>query len=195
MIGDVTLERWAEGKAVGVSTGGFCEVLQGSTARGEGVVILTGTCEIISDKMKAKFPAVYRRIHSTGELTWMSQADIGKYFRKFLERFVPKMTNEKWEEKESQFLGCPCWSPGQDISIDMLKQFLMRQITESKCQNLGDFLDNGSGSDARSFRVSQVHLDQFFNLVCDGDSAKAFLEHYAPVHVSMPDPTRESVSQ
>lgn len=102
-----TLERWAEGKAVGVSPGGFCEVLQGSTARGEGVVILTGTPEIISDKMKAKFPAVYRRIDETGELTWMSQDDISKYFRKFLERFVPKMSHEKWMEKQNQFLHCP----------------------------------------------------------------------------------------
>ena len=189
------LARWDAKQSTGVSPGGFCEVLQGSTAMGQGVVILTGTSEIVSQKMKDKFPAVYRRILNEGELSWMSQANIGDYFRNFLEDFVPKLDNDKWNEKTVQFMSCPCWSGGQNVSIDILKQFLMNQITESNFRGLGHFVDGGAGSDVPVFQVSPANLDAFFDLVCDSVSANDFLRRYAPVHVSMLKPAKESGSK
>lgn len=178
-----TLKRWDAGETtVGVTPSGFCEVLQGSTAMSRGVVILTGTQDIVAGTLKNKFPAVYRRIHRTGELSWMSEYDICCYFRKFIERFVTGLTDADWAHRKSQFMDGSCWSTQKNISIDMLKQFLMQQITESHCENFGGFLDDRAGFDARAFQVTPEHLDSFFDLVCHKDTAADFLRMYAPVH-------------
>jgi hypothetical protein len=170
-------------------------MLQGSTAMGQGIVILTGTSEIVSQKMKDKFPAVYRRMLMEGKLSWMSKGDIGDYFRKFLEDFVPKLDDDRWNGKTVQFMLCRRWSRGQNVSIDILKQFLMNQIKESNFRGLGHFVDVTAGSDVPVFQVSPANLDAFFDLVCDSVSANDFLRRYAPVHVSMLKPAKESGSK
>lgn len=178
-----TVQRWMTGASVGVTPGGFCEVLQGSTAMSKGVVILTGTGHIAAESVKCKLPAVFRRIHCIAELSWMSRDDIGCYFRQFLARFVPGCSAEEWSRWEARFLEGSCWSGSRPISIDMLKQFLMHQITESSCQGHGDFVDAGAGSDAAVFQVSPEQRSSFFSLVCDAQAAQSFLDCYAPVHL------------
>ena len=92
-----TLERWLDGHREGVSAGGFCEVLQGSTAMSRGVVVITGTSELAAKGVRRKLPAVFRRIHCTAELTWMNERDIGEYFRRFLCGFIPSCPAEQWD--------------------------------------------------------------------------------------------------
>ena len=177
-----TVERWMTGASVGVTPGGFCEVLQGSTAMSNGVVILTGIGDIAADDVKRKLSAVFRRIHCIAELTWMTQDDIGCYLKQFLAGFVPGCTAREWSHWQALFLKGKCWSGCRPISIDMLKQFLMRQITESNCQGHGDVVDVGAGPDSAVFQVSSEKRSSFFDLICDAQAAQSFLDSYAPVH-------------
>ena len=151
---------------------------------GGGVVILTGSGGIASDYVKGKLPAVFRRIDIIVELTWMSIDDIRVYFKEFLARFIPGCTVEEWSRCEAIFLQGDCWSGRSgSISIDMLKQFLMHQITESSCRGHGVLVDGGASMDSALFQVIPEHRSSFFSLVCDVQAAQSFLNSYAPVHL------------
>jgi hypothetical protein len=181
------VKRWEAGDKHGVTPGGFCEVLQGSTAMSTGVVILTGTAQIASDDVKRKLLAVYRRIHCSGELWWMSVDDIGKYFTHFLLPFVPDCSTEEWAHRKQDFLRCKSWSEqgSRRISIDMLKQFLMSRITESRCLGHGEFVNVGNTSDEDIFQVNPDHRSSFFDLVCNEQEAESYLSKYAQVHLNI----------
>ncbi|CAK9082912.1 unnamed protein product [Durusdinium trenchii] len=155
-----TLQGWLksdEKRHSGVSAGGFCEMLQGSTSMSRGVVIITGTSEIVADCVKRRLPAVFRRIHSTAELGWMNPEDIGQYFRRFLCGFIPSCTAEEWESWQRTFLEVESWSGSRHVSIDMLQQYLMHQITECSCLGYGRFVVNDSKF---IFRVNDEHIQQ-----------------------------------
>ena len=189
-----TVQRWLRGCGVGVTPGGFCEVLQGSTAMGGGVVILTGSGGIASEYVRGKLPAVFRRIDIIVELTWMSIDDIRVYFKEFLARFIPGCTFEEWSRCEADFLQGECWSARNgSISIDMLKQFLMHQITESSCRGHGVLVDGGASMDSALFQVIPEHRSSFFSLVCDVHAAHCFLSSYAPVHLEPDFEVREQL--
>ena len=63
------------------------------------------------------------------------------------------------------------------ISIDMLKQFLMHQITDASCKGLGEFTAGG----AKNFQVHAERRAAFFALINDRQGAERFLKDYAPV--------------
>jgi len=181
-----TAQRWVKSNAsvvnqTGVTSGGFCECLQGSTSMGRGVVVLTGTSDAAKDDIKCLLPAVFRRIHREAALGWMSKEDICRYFQHFLTRFVPNCTVATWAQWEQVFAseGSP-WAGTRPISVDMLKQFLMHSITEASCLGLGNFHPSdhrGSGE----FQVQVERQSDFFSLICDKVKAEAFLQSYAPV--------------
>ena len=177
-----TVKRWMSGGNVGVTPGGFCEVLQGSTSMSHGVVVLTGTGSISAESVKIALPAVFRRIHVTGELKWMSLEDIEAFFRQFLARFVPSCSTDEFSGALKTFLECDCWSGSRPISIDMLKQFLMRQITQSSCEDHGVFVNAEDGTHASVFQVIPEKRTCFFGLICDAQAANKFLDSYAPVN-------------
>ena len=168
--------------AAGVTPGGFCECLQGSTAMGRGVVVLTGTADLAQEDVKRMLPAVFRRIHREAYLGWMSKEDVCCYFRQFLCRFVPGCTLAEWADSEQIFTceGAP-WGGARSISVDMLKQFLMHTITEASCVGLGDFVQADQSS-AVEFQVPTKRRTDFFALVCNSSRAEAFLQSYSPVH-------------
>lgn len=178
-----TVDRWEKraDSSVGVSPGGFCEVLQGATAMSQGVVILTGTGKLLADTVLRQYPAVHRRIQCTAELSWMTKEDIARFFRNFLQRFVPGLTDPEWVRREVQFVACRCWSGKWNISVDMLKQYLMRTITQSSYDKLGELIEDRAAPGVTLFQVIPEHLEAFFKLVLDEGSAVAFLETYAPV--------------
>ena len=60
----------------GVTAGGFCECLQGSTAMGRGIVVLSGTTEIITQEAWSLLPAVFRRVDFQVKLGYMYAADV-----------------------------------------------------------------------------------------------------------------------
>lgn len=176
-----TLQRWLAGhdnRGPGVSAGGFCELLQGSTAMSQGVVILTGTSEIAADCVRKKLPAVFRRIHCTAELSWMNQSDIGQYFRQFLFGFMPYCSAEDWDSWQRAFLNVEPWSGSRPVSIDMLQQYLMHQIRECSCLGYGRFITDDSKF---TFRVNDEHVKEVISKMCDAQDAKIFLDGYAPV--------------
>lgn len=92
---------------------------------------------------------VFRRIHCTAELGWMNERDIGEYFRRFLCGFIPCCPAEQWDSPltmplgkllhqgwQRDFLQVEAWSGKRNISIDMLQQFLMHQITATRLKPL-----------------------------------------------------------
>lgn len=177
-----TVQRWIQSPGgSGVSPGGFCECLQGSTAMSRGVVVLTGTSEIVNEAVKRQLPAVFRRVHREAHLSWMGAQDIRYFFRQFLLRFVPANTLRDWAHCEDLFMDeSGPWGGTRHISVDMLKQYLMHQITEASCMGLGVDKESLVGIGA-GFQVLPERLAQFFNLVCDWKKAGLFLDSYAPV--------------
>ena len=177
-----TLQRWlgsSQGNQhSGVSLAGFCECVQGSTAMGRGVIILSGTEEIVHEQNQRQMAAVFRRIHCTARLSWMTDQDIRTYFRQFLHKYVPDMLDGSWEDWEARFLtSAGPWNGSRPISIDMLKQYLMHQITEASCLSLGSFAIDA----VDAFQVHPDKREAFFELICSVQSAVSFLDSYAPV--------------
>ena len=87
----------------------------------------------------------------------------------------------RWDEK---FLSQYSPWTTQSISVDMLKQYLMHQITESSCLNLGEFTSTVGAAQVglqQDFRVTSAGQSSFFNLVCNHKAATEFLANYAPV--------------
>ena len=179
-----TVKRWLTAADTrecigGVTPGGFCETIQGATAMRRGVIIVSGTSEITSANLKQKLPAVYRRIHCTAELSWLTKDDIRTYFRKFLLQFLPCVSKEDWEMWQTKFVSVSPWSADRHISIDMLQQYLMSSITDA---NVSGIVQNASGSAAsQSFQIPTERQCVFFDHVCDSTKALQFLNAYAPV--------------
>ena len=66
-------------KAGGITAAGLCEVLQGATSLSRGVIILSGTEELLSPHLHAQYPALYRRFVRDVRLTWLQESDIRLY--------------------------------------------------------------------------------------------------------------------
>lgn len=182
------VRHWMEGKtssgdaSAGVTPGGFCECLQGSTAMGRGVIVLTGTKDIDNENVRHTLPAVFRRVHREAHLSWMAVHDVRRFFKQFLMCFLPNCSLVEWAQWEEVFLvNAGPWAGSRSISVDMVKQFFMRQITEASCMGLGDFVPTGQPG-VNQFLVKQLKYKDFFELVCNIVSATAFLEEYALVH-------------
>ena len=63
----------------GITAAGLCEVLQGATSLSRGVIILSGTEELLSPHLHSQFPALYRRFLRVISLTWLEESDIRLY--------------------------------------------------------------------------------------------------------------------
>ena len=108
---------------------------------GRGVIVLTGTCEIVDPQAMSCLSAVFRRIHLSAHLSWMSVEDVARFFNQFLLRFVPSCPANDWKHWEHVFLDKEGpWAGHRPISVDMVRQFFMRQITQASCMDLGNFM-------------------------------------------------------
>ena len=166
----------------GVTPGGLCECLQGSTAMARGVVVFSGPRDIVQEHVRNSLPAVFRRVHCEAHLSWMLTEDIAKFFYHFLLRFLPDCPEEEWKKWQNVFLDKHGpWAEPESITLDMVKQFLMQHITDASCKHLGTFRPSGQGH-VNEFRAHRNKYKEFFQLVCDSASAKTFLQAYSPVH-------------
>lgn len=181
-----TLDEWLNSKnnqgspKTGVTPEGFCQVLQGASAMERGVVILTGTGELDEGDIQNKLPALYRRIHVITRFPWMTREEVAMFFQKFLVRYIPGHIEVPWIEWADRFLQCPCWSEGKPVSVDMMKQFLMRQITKSSELGYGHFTKS-DGIQEQVFQISPSALHTFGDLVTSREDADSFVSNYAPV--------------
>ena len=165
----------------GVTAGGFCECLQGSTAMGRGIIVLTGTDEIKAEKVWRLLPAVFRRVNFKVELGFMSKADVRSYLRHFLAPFLPGCTDEEWDALKETFTNKKSpWDGAQGISVDMLKQFLMHEITEARSGGLGNFQPNHRTAPG-DFHIHPQLRQGLFEQICNAEKAHRFVEKYAKV--------------
>ena len=146
-------------------------------------MIVSGTSEIGTAKWHTKLAAVRRRIHCEAQLTWMTEQDVRLYFRKFLLRFVPGACAEDWDRWENELLQGEPWGGQKQLSIDILKQFIMAQITEASVQGIGEF----DTSIENIFQVQPERRADFFELICHKENALRFLNTYTPIAVADED--------
>ena len=146
-----------------------------------GIVILTGTHEIGSEYVRRLLPAVFRRVHREASLSWMSTEDLCHYLRSFLAQFVPDCTAPEWAGLARAF-ACEesPWVGSRQISVDMIKQFLMHEITEASCLGLGNFLPSWRTASG-DFQIQPERRSEFFSQIGAAERAAAFLQSYARV--------------
>ena len=168
------LRRWdTNDRSISVTPGGFNEVLQGSASLAKGVIVLTGTSEAASECRRKTYTALFRRFHMQIELGYLERADTICFYRRFLMEFVDN-SEDDWQACETQFSACLLAHAPQHVSIDMIKQFLMRRITSACAAGLIT-----QCKDAATFHVvpsGKIQLQQFLNC---GPAMEAFFQTYA----------------
>ena len=157
--------------------GGFCEVLQGSNSLARGFIILSGTPELAGTMQDPAFAAVFRRIAIVTTLAWLTTEDLQAFFYGFIAGFVPDCEPEVLRDKARHFVRhAGPWARGH-VSIDMVKQFLMRRISSFLARDF-QLAALGLGT---SFHIPADMRGRFFDHLCDGPSGCEFLSSYAPV--------------
>ena len=185
------LSRWTEKDSnhshgncsSGVTAAGFAECLQGSSAMARGVVVLTGTSEITRQLTNTNLPAFFRRLHCCAELTWMSDNDKRVYFKHFLASFVTDSTEEDWTSWGNSFLskGSP-WASHPQITVDMLKQYLMQALTATICTDNSQVCPRDVYGAGEGLQLTGSCRSRFFDTVFDHNRANTFLEAYTPTN-------------
>ena len=155
------------------------------------MVILSGTEELNEDACRLEFRALYRRFNRTITISWLAEDDIRKYFREFLPTFAT-LSDETWASWEDVFVSRPT-SPwvSRPVSVDMIKQFLTRQVTEAAVKEVIGKTTRSAASglnvaatvideDDVTFYVKPGKNEELCRFVCNHDAAKAFLREYEP---------------
>merc|ERR1711920_85027 len=112
--------------------------------------------------------------------------DVRRYFREFLRKFVT-LHADGWACWEDTFVKQP-ESPwiSRPVSVDMIKQFLTRQVTEAAVADVIVKTTRPASSgltiaaaavseDDVTFNVQPGMAEQLCNLVCDYQAANVFL--------------------
>ena len=176
-----TLKRWQveSSSGQGVSMGGFCEVLQGSNSLARGFIVLSGTQELLETMQDPVFAAVFRRISQRATLSWLQVEDTRAFFISFLKVLVPSCSPELLSKNASDFTrDASVWNGSRkDISIDMIKQYLMQRISGFRAE----FLSQVNLAPNVPFHIPHDKYESFFKWVNDSAAAKAYLLAYAPV--------------
>ena len=174
-----TLQRWESGRdSKGVSMGGFCEVLQGSNSLTRGFIILSGTQQLARTMRNSTFAAVFRRVAVDIMLSSLSTEDLHRFFCHFIGEFVPSCPPEMLKNWAERFTSDVSLWGSSTVTIDMVKQFLMKRISSFRAQYL---LDPNLAPDSPCL-VPKESWDAFAKHLTDRKSAEAFLAGYRPVH-------------
>ena len=174
-----TLQRWGSGRGnKGVSMGGFCEVLQGSNSLTRGFIILSGTEQLSRTMRHPTFAAVFRRVAVDIMLSSLSTEDLHRFFCHFIGEFVPSCPPEMLKNWAERFTSDVSLWGSSTVTIDMVKQFLMKRISSFRAQYL---LDPNLAPDSPCL-VPKESWDAFAKHLTDRKSAQAFLAGYPPVH-------------
>ena len=174
-----TLQRRESGRDnKGVSMGGFCEVLQGSSSLTRGFIVLSGTQQLARTMQNPTFAAVFRRVAVTTTLSSLSTDDLQRFFWHFIGEFVPTCPPEILQNWAELFTSDVSLWGSSAVSIDMVKQFLMKRISSFRAQCL---LDQNLAQDSPCL-VPIESWDAFAQHLTDRKSAQAFLAGYPPVH-------------
>ena len=174
-----TLQRWESGRDnQGVSMGGFCEVLQVSNSLTRGFIILSGTQQLARTMRISKFAAVFRRVAVTTRLSNLSTEDLHLFFCHFIRHFVQTCLTETLQELAELFTSDVSLWGSSTVTIDMVKQFLMKRISSFRAQYL---LYQNLAPDSPCL-VPNESWDAFAQHLTDRKSAQAVLAGYPPVH-------------
>ena len=174
------LRRWnCESDSIQITPGGLNEVLQGTATLTRGVIVLTGLSNVDNAENKEAHPALYSRFHLTAELGHLDEEDIKDIFKNFLAEFVTGNSNDDWDIWQKRFVASYLGQPPRPaVSIRMLHQFLMAQITNAADAELGTRshaagapLSRRSAADShtcssKTFHISEIRKHDFLSLIC-----------------------------
>ena len=138
---------------------------------------MSGTPELAGTMKDPVFAAVFRRIAITTTLAWLTTEDLQAFFCGFIADFVPGCRLQELQDSANSFVrDAGPWACGK-ISIDMVKQFLMRRISSF----LADEFQLDALGPGTSFHIPPDMRGRFFDHLCDVSSGCEFLSSYAPV--------------
>ena len=171
------LRRWdTNGTGISVTPGGFCEVLQGSTTVAKGVIVLTGTGEVANEAHLRSSPALFRRFQIKIRLGYLELGDMERFFKSFLQEFLD-LPEDEWHSWQDRFGTCLSLYGPRHVSIDMVKQLLMRRITAACAEG---FLVASPGT--TRYRVVDCPRSAFASRVFCETATRAFFQAYATGH-------------
>ena len=135
--------------------------------------------DVDSAENKEAHPALYSRFHLTAELGHLDEEDIKDIFKHFLAEFVTGNSKDDWDIWQKRFVASYLGQPPRPaVSIRMLHQFLMAQITNARVAKLGTLSHEAGAPQSRrsaagspthsrkAFRISQTRKDDFLSLIC-----------------------------
>jgi energy-coupling factor transporter ATP-binding protein EcfA2 len=174
-----TLRRWkahaTDARVQGVSLGGFCEMLEGSSSLGRGVIVLSGTAELHTLLQEDMFVALNRRLDVKTELTGLGATEVQDFFVRFLLDFLPDNSNQTLATHAPVFVeSFLSWADGSSssVTIDVVKSFLMERISSFRAKTtVADDVD----SPVAPYRVSLEQRDAFLYHVYDRAAGSTFL--------------------
>jgi hypothetical protein len=183
--------HWSYGKGAGKREWWWSKGLQDDTASDrwyESVAEGEGSLAVMAGATGRKsICPLYPKVAGAVRRPWTPE-DIRVYFRAFLREFVPANSSEEWCQWEDMFVGHGGTSSGSNhwtsrpVSLDMLKQFLMNQVTKAAVAGMGRAARGKTERVGdKSFLVDPASRAQFRDLVCNQDAAGDFLARYAPV--------------
>ena len=113
----------------------------------------------------------------------MSDNDKRVYFKHFLTSFVTDSTEEDWTSWGNSFLseGSP-WASHTQITVDMLKQYLMQALTATICTDNSEVCPRDVYGAGEGLQLTGSCRSRFFDTVLDHKRANTFLEAYTPTN-------------
>ena len=172
------MRRWDDpDSSFNVTPGGLNEVLQGSTTLAKGIIVLTGTCEVANDDRQKKYGGLFRRFPFQIRLGYLDDCEAGRFFHGFLKQFVDN-SDKEWQIWESQFVASLKKYAFGEISIDMIKQYLMRQITVASAAGV---LQARPGTD--EFYTLPNHKNKLLTILLSKSTMKSFLQVHSVAHL------------
>ena len=143
----------------------------------KGIIVLTGTCEVANDDRQKKYGGLFRRFPFQIRLGYLDDCEAGRFFHGFLKQFVDN-SDKEWQIWESQFVASLKKYAFGEISIDMIKQYLMRQITVACAAGI---LQARSGTD--EFYTLPNHKNKLLTILLSKSTTKSFFQVHSVAHL------------
>ena len=143
----------------------------------KGIIVLTGTPEVADEDRQRNYGALCRRFPFQIRLGYLDDCEAGRFFHGFLKQFVDN-SDKEWQIWESQFVASLKKYAFGEISIDMIKQYLMRQITVACAAGI---LQARSGTD--EFYTLPNHKNKLLTILLSKSTMKSFLQVHSVAHL------------
>ena len=128
------------------------------------------SAKMLVSSLRRRLGSVVLVLHRGCVIFWATETAV--LFRSFLSEFVDN-SECQWQEWERRFRACVEEYEPEHVSIDMIKQLLMRRITTASAE---EFMDSAAG--VGKYRVKAACKQKVAALLMRRDSMKEFFDAY-----------------